>query len=137
MPGAHFQSRSLRLLMKPATQMNFTFRAFAEDTPAAVWQHHFNTLWPAYRRWFLRYGEADRPTYLESIQALTRYMPDFVPVYETMVELAGAAYPTHWKGRKTSPLEGRSLVSAWRGQSEMGDRTLFPAPLRDSGVQRR
>jgi predicted choloylglycine hydrolase len=75
--------------MKPATQMDFTFRAFAEDAPGAIWQHHFNKLWPAYRRWFLRYGEIDRPTYLQSAKALARYMPDFVPIYEAMVDLAG------------------------------------------------
>ncbi len=75
--------------MSPTTQMDFVFQAFSEDAPGSVWQHHFNKLWPAYRRWFLRYGEADRPTYLESVQALARYMPDFVPIYEAMVDLAG------------------------------------------------
>ena len=75
--------------MSSATRMDFTFASFAEDAPGSAWQYHFNNLWPAYRRWFLRYGEADRPTYLESIQALKRYLPEFVPVYETMVDLAG------------------------------------------------
>jgi len=69
--------------------MKFTFRAFAEDDPGPVWQHHFNRLWPAYKRWFLRYGERDRPTYFESARALRRYMPEFEPVYEAMVDLAG------------------------------------------------
>jgi len=75
--------------MSLATHMDFTFRAFTEDTPGATWQQHFETLWPAYRRWFLRYGEADRPTYHESVQALKRHMPEFEPIYETMVDLAG------------------------------------------------
>lgn len=75
--------------MALATQMDFTFRAFAEDAPGPTWQSHFNKLWPAYRRWFLRYGEADRPTYLESLNAMKRHMPEFVPIYETMVDLAG------------------------------------------------
>lgn len=75
--------------MSTSTQMNFSFRAFKETTPGANWQKHFNTLWPAYRRWFLRYGEADRPTYFESMQALKRYMPEFISIYEAMVELAG------------------------------------------------
>ena len=69
--------------------MKFTFRAFAEDDPGPVWQHHFNRLWPAYKRWFLRYGERDRPTYFESARALRQYMPEFEPVYEAMVDLAG------------------------------------------------
>ena len=75
--------------MALSTQMNFTFRALDEGKPGAVWQRQFLALWPAYRRWFLRYGEADRPTYLESSKALGRYMPELVPTYEAMVDLAG------------------------------------------------
>lgn len=75
--------------MTAPTHMDFTFRAFAEDEPGPIWQKHFNKLWPAYRNWFLRYGEADRPTYHESVKALKRHMPEFEPVYEAMVDLAG------------------------------------------------
>ena len=75
--------------MTQPTHMDFTFRAFAETAPGTQWQRHFQTLWPAYRRWFLRYGEADRPTYHESAKALQRYMPEFVSIYENMVDLAG------------------------------------------------
>ena len=74
--------------MPTSTRMNFTFRALSEEKPGPVWQHQFRALWPAYRRWFLRYGERDRPTYFESSRALERYMPRFVPVYEAMVDLA-------------------------------------------------
>jgi len=69
--------------------MNFTFRAFAEDAPGTFWQQQFLDRWPDYKRWFLRYGESDRPTYLESIRALKRYMPEIIPVYEQMADLAG------------------------------------------------
>ncbi len=75
--------------MNLPTQMGFTFRAFAEDGPGPGWQRYFETLWPAYKRWFLRYGESDRPTYLEAAKALNNHLPEFVPVYEAMVELAG------------------------------------------------
>lgn len=75
--------------MDSSTQMNFTFRALSEDGLGAIWQRQFKSLWPAYKRWFLRYGEADRPTYLESAKALKRHLPKFVPVYEAMVDLAG------------------------------------------------
>ena len=75
--------------MTKPTHMDFTFRAFAEAAPGLQWQRFFQALWPAYRRWFLRYGEADRPTYHESAKALRRYMPEFVPIYESMVDLAG------------------------------------------------
>ena len=69
--------------------MEFSFRAFAQDSPGQVWQQEFNDRWPAYRDWFLRFGERDRPTYLESIRALKRHMPEMMPVYEQMVDLAG------------------------------------------------
>ena len=75
--------------MPTSTRMEFTFRALRENEPGAVWQRQFKALWPAYKRWFLRYGEGDRPTYLESSRALGRYLPKFVPIYEAMVDLAG------------------------------------------------
>lgn len=69
--------------------MDFTFRAFAEELPGTHWRHHFKSHWQAYRRWFLRFGERKRPTYLESIRALKRHMPEFMPTYESMVDIAG------------------------------------------------
>jgi len=75
--------------MTVPSSMDFTFRAFAEETPGPYWQQQFKSLWPAYKSWFLRFGEADRPTYHESVQALRRYMPEFEPIYEVMVDLAG------------------------------------------------
>jgi len=75
--------------MASPTQMDFTFRAFAEDVPGKEWQRQFKSIWPSYKRWFLRYGERDRPTYHESSQALRRYMPEFEPIYDAMVDLAG------------------------------------------------
>jgi len=75
--------------MTGVTQMDFTFRSLIENKVGTVWQREFKRLWPAYRRWFLRYGERDRPTYFESVQALKTYMPEFLPVYESMVEAAG------------------------------------------------
>ena len=75
--------------MSLPTHTDFTFRSLSEDKVGSVWQREFKTLWPAYRKWFLRYGEKDRPTYYDSVQALTRYLPEFLPTYEAMVELAG------------------------------------------------
>ena len=69
--------------------MKFTFRAFSENQPGPLWQKQFKRFWPGYRRWFLRYGERDRPTYLESLLALKKYIPEFLPHYEAMTELAG------------------------------------------------
>ncbi len=75
--------------MTAPAEIPFTFEAFAEDTPGDAWASHFRRLWPAYRRWFLRDGEQERPTYLESERALRRYLPEWIPVWEQMVERAG------------------------------------------------
>jgi predicted choloylglycine hydrolase len=75
--------------MSLSTHMDFSFHSLIEGKPGPVWQREFQSLWPAYRRWFLRDGERDRPTYLESLQALEKYMPRLLPTYEAMVELAG------------------------------------------------
>jgi predicted choloylglycine hydrolase len=75
--------------MATPTQMEFTFRAFSEDKAGSQWKREFDSRWPAYHQWFLRYGERDRPSYFESLKALESYMPELLPVYESMVELAG------------------------------------------------
>lgn len=79
----------MAIVMAESTQMDFIFRSLTENKVGPVWQREFQRLWPAYRRWFLRYGEADRPTYFESLQALRQYMPELLPIYESMVEAAG------------------------------------------------
>ncbi|MEP7098902.1 MAG: C45 family peptidase, partial [Burkholderiales bacterium] len=49
----------------------------------------FDRLWPAYRSWFLRSGAVGRPSYLESRRALREHMPELVPTWEKLVDLAG------------------------------------------------
>jgi len=66
-----------------------TFRAIAEASPGPRWQALFEQAWPGYERWFLREGDAARPTLAESTRMLRRYLPELVPTYERLVELAG------------------------------------------------
>jgi predicted choloylglycine hydrolase len=49
----------------------------------------FERVWPGYRAWFLRTGAVGRPTFLESRRALREHMPELVPTWEKLVELAG------------------------------------------------
>lgn len=63
--------------------------AVQEARPGRVWRAQFDRLWPAHRAWFLREGDAARPSYLASERALRRWMPAMVPVWERLVELAG------------------------------------------------
>ena len=66
-----------------------TLRGVEELQPGERWQAVFHQLWPAYRAWFLREGDEERTNYAASIRMLREYLPEIVPVYERLVELAG------------------------------------------------
>jgi predicted choloylglycine hydrolase len=67
----------------------FTFRALEELELGARWQAVFEEKWPHYREWFLREGEATRSSYATSVRMLRGHMPELMPAYERIVELAG------------------------------------------------
>ena len=67
----------------------FTFRAVEELQPGPKWQAVFAEKWLHYKTWFLREGEAARPSYATSVRMLRAHMPELVPAYERVVELAG------------------------------------------------
>jgi predicted choloylglycine hydrolase len=69
--------------------MSLHFRAIAEDRPGPKWAGLFHLFWPAYRTWWVREGHAARPTYLESREAIRKHMPELLPLYEELCELAG------------------------------------------------
>jgi predicted choloylglycine hydrolase len=65
------------------------FHAVAEPQPGARWQARFEAAWPAYRRWYLRDGDAARPSYAVVRRMLAAHMPELVPTWERLVDLAG------------------------------------------------
>ena len=65
------------------------FETVEELTPGSKWQARFNAMWPAYRAWYLKDGGASRPDLDTCRRALARHMPELVPTYERLVELAG------------------------------------------------
>jgi predicted choloylglycine hydrolase len=67
----------------------FTFRAIQELDLGPKWAGVFEERWPHYRAWFLREGEAARPSYATSARMLRAHMPELIPAYERVVELAG------------------------------------------------
>jgi predicted choloylglycine hydrolase len=69
--------------------MRRAFQAIRSDRPDERWPSLFRSLWPAYRRWYSRDGLAARPTYLACEQAMRGHMPELLPIYERLVELAG------------------------------------------------
>jgi predicted choloylglycine hydrolase len=46
-------------------------------------------MWPAYKAWYLQEGDAARPSYPVARAALLEHMPELVPMWERLVELAG------------------------------------------------
>lgn len=71
------------------TMLPFTFRSLEDLDLGPVWAGVFETLWPHYREWFLRDGEAERPSYATSVRMLRAHMPELLPTYERLVDLAG------------------------------------------------
>ena len=69
----------------------FSFRSIEELELGAKWQAVFAERWPHYREWFLREGEAARPSYATSARMLRAHMPELMPAYDRVVELAGGS----------------------------------------------
>ena len=63
--------------------------AVEELEPGDAWRERFEAMWPTYRTWYLQEGDAARPSYATCRRALAEHMPELVPVYERLVELAG------------------------------------------------
>jgi len=65
------------------------WRAISEEKPGPVWAGLFREYWPHYQRWWLRDGADTRPTYWEGYKALKEHMPEIVPLYDELCDLAG------------------------------------------------
>jgi predicted choloylglycine hydrolase len=69
--------------------MDLTLRSIREDQPGPRWQALFEAYWPAYQKWFLSEGHLARSDYLTSVKKFRQYMPELLPVYKQLVDLAG------------------------------------------------
>jgi predicted choloylglycine hydrolase len=69
--------------------VRLTFAAVAEPQPGPAWRARFERSWPGYRSWYLRDGDAARPSYADARRMLLAHMPELAPTWERMVELAG------------------------------------------------
>jgi predicted choloylglycine hydrolase len=65
------------------------WRAISEEKAGPKWAKLFREYWPAYRAWWLKEGETARETYAVGLRALRTHMPEMVPLYEELCELAG------------------------------------------------
>lgn len=65
---------------------SLTFTAVSEPLPGAQRVH---ALLPALEAWYLRDGDAARPTYAAVRRALQEHMPELVPTWEALTRIAG------------------------------------------------
>ncbi len=72
-----------------AEPIPFTFHAFAEPAPGPRWRAFFEASWPVYRQWYLKEGDAARPSYVTARRMLRTCMPELVGTYDRLVDLAG------------------------------------------------
>ncbi|KAA3620968.1 MAG: hypothetical protein DWQ08_14790 [Proteobacteria bacterium] len=71
--------------------MKLRFDAVRESEPGQKWLGVLERHWAAYEAWFLSEGESARPTFLETRRMLRRCMPELIPTYERLVDLAGGS----------------------------------------------
>lgn len=69
--------------------MALHFRAIDEDDPGPIWAGLFELYWPSYRKWWASEGFSGRPTYRECRLALKQHMPEILPLYDRLCDLAG------------------------------------------------
>lgn len=60
-----------------------------EEKPGGKWQALFEKSWPFYEKWYTQEGLLARPGYLTCSEQLKAYMPELMPVYDRLCELAG------------------------------------------------
>jgi predicted choloylglycine hydrolase len=111
------------------------FEAVAEPEPGPRWADLFRRHWPRYLTWFLQEGESARTSYADSLQALQEHMPELVPTYRRLCELAGggdleARFLAMWA--PPSYLAGCSQA-VWRADSPILARNYDYAPERVEG----
>lgn len=70
--------------------MDVLFRSLSEEAPGTAWNTVFRTGWPGWKAWLRARQTADAPSLAASEKALRRHMPEFAPVWERLVERAGA-----------------------------------------------
>ncbi len=68
---------------------SFTFYGITEDRPSTRWKALFDSVWPAYRAWYLQDGDWARPDLETAGARLREHMPELVPTWRRLVDLAG------------------------------------------------
>ncbi len=64
------------------------FYGIREATPGPQWRALFDATWASYRAWYLKDGDVARPRLDVARHRLAGHMPELVPTWERLVELA-------------------------------------------------
>ncbi|MDR1959370.1 MAG: sulfatase-like hydrolase/transferase [Planctomycetaceae bacterium] len=103
------------------------------------WANASNTPWRLYKH-YIHEGGIRTPLIVHWPEGIQRkgefeksvgHIIDFMP---TFVELAGTEYPKEYNEKPILPMEGRSLIQAFRGEQQEG-RTLFWEHENNRGVR--
>jgi predicted choloylglycine hydrolase len=69
--------------------MQLKLSCIQEAKPGKKWQSFFEKVWPHYKTWFLSEGYLKRPGYVTSLEQLQTHMPELIPIYAQLCQLAG------------------------------------------------
>ena len=73
------------------TRLTLTFDAVSEAVPGQKWAARWQRSWPAYKAWFMARNGDHGPSASQSRAQMLHYMPELVPVYDRLVQLAGGS----------------------------------------------
>src|SRR6478609_10857712 len=68
-----------------------TVYGIREPVPGPRWQALFTATWPGYRRWYLQRDVRPRPDLASARDRLAEHMPELLPTYRRLVDLADEA----------------------------------------------
>lgn len=91
--------------------------AYREQRPGPRWGALFDATWPGYRRWYLSEGEAARPDLASCRRALATHLPELLPSWEELSELARSRIEGTGGSSTASEAEAElaaRMLSMWR-----------------------
>ena len=70
------------------TAQSVTFYGIHEPEPGDQWRSLLTATSSAYRSWYLKDGDGARPSLETASRQLSRYLPELLPTWEKLTELA-------------------------------------------------
>lgn len=102
--------------------MFYTVNALREEKPGEKWRALFDKYWSNYERWYISEGYTARPGYLTCWEQIETHMPEILPVYENLCELAGGGdLPSRFLSLYNPPpyLSGCSQLAWTKGKNAL------------------